>query len=406
LVIESAGFANSSISVTITAGQATQLVITSQPQAPATSGGALLAQPKVMAVDQYGNKVTNVSITATVGSGPWTLGGTTTMTTPTSGNNVGVAVYAGLTGTSTSTTDFTPPTIKFTTTAGPFTAISNSFVLPILTAATSVTVDAPFDVTFTGNDSWRNAISNVVISGVTVDPSAYNTTVAGKITFTPAASTLLQTANTKQIMVNATGFPTEVVSQAIAAGAAAKLTVTTQPLTPVLNVPFATQPVVTIQDQFGNKIATSTASVTASAGTTDWTLGGTTTVAAVAGVCTFTDLTVTSSTDVPSAIINFVSAPLTGTSAIFDIGTTAVKEVIDNSVVLIYKNADNRIIVKCKNGISPESSIAVYNLTGQRLVSNRLTNNTTVLNQLFQSGIYMVSVTNAGKTVTRKIVLN
>jgi autotransporter-associated beta strand protein len=406
LVIESAGFANSAISVTITAGQATQLVITSQPQAPATSGGALLAQPKVMAVDQYGNKVTNVSITATVSSGPWTLGGTVTMTTPTSGNNVGMAVYAGLTCTSTSTTDFTPPTIKFTTTAGPFTVTSNPFVLPILTGATTATVDAPFDVTFTGNDTWRNAISNVVISGVAVDPSAYNTTVAGKITFTPAASTLLQTANTKQIMVNATGFPTEVVSQAIAAGAAAKLTVTKLPVADVLNVPFSIQPVVTIQDQFGNKIATSTASVTASAGTTDWTLGGTTTVAAVAGVCTFTDLTVTSSTNVPGAIINFNSAPLTSTSAIFNIGPTAVNEVIDNTVALIYTNADNRITVKCTNGISSESTVAVYNVTGQRLVSNRLTNNITVLNQSFQSGIYLVSVSNAGKTVTRRIVLN
>ena len=252
----------------------------------------------------------------------------------------------------------------------------------------------------------ENAISNVVISGVAVDPSAYNTTVAGKITFTPAASTLLQTANTKQIMVNATGFPTEVVSQAIAAGAAAKLTVTNLPVADVLNVPFSIQPVVTIQDQFGNKIATSTASVTASAGTTDWTLGGTTTVAAVAGVCTFTDLTVTSSTNVPGAIINFNSAPLTSTSAIFNIGPTAVNEVIDNTVALIYTNADNRITVKCTNGISSESTVAVYNVTGQRLVSNRLTNNITVLNQSFQSGIYLVSVSNAGKTVTRRIVLN
>lgn len=77
------------------------------------------------------------------------------------------------------------------------------------------------------------------------------------------------------------------------------LTVSTQPIPGASSqAAFATQPVVTLKDQFENICATgvsATANVVATvkSGTGSYTLGGTTTKAAVAGVATFTDLTAT-----------------------------------------------------------------------------------------------------------------
>src|SRR5256885_12170695 len=53
---------------------------------------------------------------------------------------------------------------------------------------------------------------------------------------------------------------------------------------------FATQPVVKIEDAFGNVVTTDTSSVTATINTGTGTLDGTTTIAAVGSVATFADL--------------------------------------------------------------------------------------------------------------------
>jgi hypothetical protein len=66
-------------SITVSAGAASKLIITTQPAAPAADGGALATQPVVAIQDQYGNATTATSnIVAQVGAGTWTLGGTTT----------------------------------------------------------------------------------------------------------------------------------------------------------------------------------------------------------------------------------------------------------------------------------------------------------------------------------------
>jgi hypothetical protein len=71
--------------------------------------------------------------------------------------------------------------------------------------------------------------------------------------------------------------------------AASALAVTTQPVGGVSGSTLATQPVVRIVDAAGNTVTHSTASVTVTA--SGGTLGGTTTVSAVNGIATFTDLT-------------------------------------------------------------------------------------------------------------------
>ena len=202
---------------------------------------------------------------------------------------------------------------------------TNSCLLtpPALTAAVNPTVDAPFDVTFTDDPSWRGAITSITVDGTTLT-AGYSTTSAGKITFTPSASSpanLLQTSGSdKSIVVIATGYNNATVSQTILAGTPTKLGMKTQPGAPASNgAVLGTQPAVYIQDQYGNT-TTSTADVIASVGSGTWTIGGTTTKAGVSGTATFTDLTATSAASVIGATISFTSTGLTGvTSGTFNI---------------------------------------------------------------------------------------
>jgi hypothetical protein len=187
-------------------------------------------------------------------------------------------------------------------------------------------VDAPFVVTFTDNATYRAAITSVTVGGTTL--TAGYTVSPGQITFTPSASApvaLLQSSGTKSIVVIATGYTNNTVSQTIGVGADRKLAITTQPTAPASNgASFAVQPVVRIQDQYGNT-TTSTATVTAAVGAGTWTLGGTVTKAGVAGTATFTGLTATSELAVTGATITFSSGSLTSvTSSSFNIPVPVV----------------------------------------------------------------------------------
>ena len=191
---------------------------------------------------------------------------------------------------------------------------------PVLTAAVGATVDAPFAITFTDNPTWRSNISSITIGGTQITTGF--TTTAGQILFTPSTSipaTLLQTSGTKTILVNSTGFNATSVSQTIAPGVAANLVVITQPAAGVYNAALNTQPVVRVVDQYGNLVSSSTAAVTASVGAGAWTLNGTTTVNAVAGVATFSGLTPQNAAAVSNATIVFTSGSLSVTSAPFDL---------------------------------------------------------------------------------------
>jgi len=80
--------------VTITAGAATQLTITTEPSASAASGVAFAQQPVLQLRDASGNAVSQsgVVVTAALASGAVTLGGTLTATT----NASGVATFTNL----------------------------------------------------------------------------------------------------------------------------------------------------------------------------------------------------------------------------------------------------------------------------------------------------------------------
>src|SRR5207248_2689281 len=76
-----------STTVTITAGAATQLSITTQPSSSAQSGAAFAQQPVIQVRDASGNSVSQagVTVTAAIATGGGTLGGTLTATTNANG---------------------------------------------------------------------------------------------------------------------------------------------------------------------------------------------------------------------------------------------------------------------------------------------------------------------------------
>jgi len=193
---------------------------------------------------------------------------------------------------------------------------------PILTTQTVATVTGQFAITNTPDDStWRSAITRITVNGSVLPAAAYNTNSVGKLVFDPSQSALLQTAGAKAIVISAAGYSTNTITQTLGVGAPAKLAITTQPAAPVGNGgALATQPVVTVQDTYGNVIATATSNVVAQVGAGAWTIGGTTTKAAVAGSATFTGLTASSAAAVTGATISFTSTGLTGvTSTAFNI---------------------------------------------------------------------------------------
>src|SRR5206468_8226137 len=73
--------------ITVGAGEATQLTLTTQPSASAQSGVAFAQQPVVQLRDGAGNAVSQsgVTVTAAIATGAGTLGGTLTATTTSGG---------------------------------------------------------------------------------------------------------------------------------------------------------------------------------------------------------------------------------------------------------------------------------------------------------------------------------
>ncbi len=183
---------------------------------------------------------------------------------------------------------------------------------PTLTAAIGATVDANFDITYTDDPAWRSAVTTVKYGAATLTAGTDYSLSAGILTLKPTGGNpALQVAGTQTVSVIATGYNDATVSQAIGFGTATKLGISIQPAAPLTNgTALATQPVVVVQDQYGNTVTSSTASITAAVGAGTWTIGGTTNQNAAAGIATYTDLTATSAA-AQAATIDFTSAGLT-----------------------------------------------------------------------------------------------
>jgi Protein of unknown function (DUF1533) len=262
---------------------------------------------------------------------------------------------------------------------------------PILTAQATAPVSSTFSITNTPDDGfWRSNITAITVNGSLLPTTAYSTNQAGKIVFDPSQSALLQSPGAKTIVISATGYSTNSIVQTLAAGSAAKLVITTQPTAPAADGGvLAHQPVVAVQDIYGNA-TTSTASITNADGQGTWTLGGTKAKAAVSGVVTFTDLTAFSTTAISGATIHFTSGNLTAVNSTpaFNIpapiqsnlgGVTLtggkLKFTFTNAIGLSFSVlATNNIAAPVTNwpviGTAVEGPAGQYNFTNQNPATN------------------------------------
>ena len=77
-----------------------------------------------------------------------------------------------------------------------------------------------------------------------------------------------------------------------------------------------------------------------------------------------------------------------------------------NQSVAVYKDASNRISVKCNPDLNNVNLITIYSALGQKLVSKTVSGAVTVIDKPLGSGVYMVTVTINGKNITKKIILD
>src|SRR6202030_113439 len=159
-----------------------------------------------------------------------------------------------------------------------------------------VTVEDQFgNVVTSGADSTINVTAAIQTGAGSLTGTAIKAAVAGVATFTnlridtSGAHTLSATgilAGPGSVSVNSSSFT-------VAAAAASQLVYTTQPAGATAGSAFGTQPIVTVEDAFGNTVtsgADSTINVTAAINTGGGALQGTAVKAAGAGVAPFTDL--------------------------------------------------------------------------------------------------------------------
>ncbi len=195
---------------------------------------------------------------------------------------------------------------------------------PILTAQTFAATNSSFAITNTPDDAlWRASITSITVNGSPLAAAAYATNQSGKIVFNPSQDPLLQIPGVKTIVISATGYSTNSITQVVA-GVAAKLVMSTQPKTTVADGGLlATQPIVLVADASGNTV-NSSASIVAAPTQTTWILGGTTNKAASAGTAKFTNLTAFGANAVSNATITFTSSGLTSvTSSTFNLPAPA-----------------------------------------------------------------------------------
>ena len=290
------------------AGPATQLAFTSVPS-NATVGAVITPAVTVTARDQFGNTATSYTgnVTVALGANPaaGTLSGTTTVAAV-----AGVATFTDLVidsagagyGLSASASGLTGAT-STTFSVAPGAATQLTFT----TQPVPATAGVAFGVVVTARDNIGNVASgytgNVTIAiaagtgtaNASLSGTATVAAVAGVATFSGLS---IDSAGTGYgLTASASGLTSATSSAfAIAAGAAAQLSFTTQPVPATAGVAFGV--VVTARDNLGNVASGYTGNVTvaiaAGTGTANANLSGTATVAAVAGVATFSGLTIDS----------------------------------------------------------------------------------------------------------------
>ncbi len=334
---------------TIAAGPAAKLALLTQPAATAQSGIILTTQPVLQLQDAAGNPVNQAGtvVTAAIGTGGGTLGGTLTATTGANGQasftDLAISGTVGV-----RTLAFSAPTLTGVSSAnitlGAGAAAQMTKVAgdgQSATAGSPVAINPQVKVTDAdGNPVSGVTVSFVVASGGGSVGASQPTDVNG---FSSAAWTLGTSAGSNTLDATATlagGSTTVTFSATATAGSAGRLAITTQPSASAANgAVFAQQPVIQLQDQNGNNVTTSNVPITVQQ--SGGTLGGNTTVLTVNGVATFSGLSLTGL--VGNYTLAFTGTNLTGATS--------------NSISLT-PGAASALVVVSNPGVTEQSGVA------------------------------------------------
>jgi adhesin/invasin len=316
--------------VTATAmdGTSTSALLTIVPGAPATivksAGDNLTAPtatataiaPSVIVRDSAGNLIPGVTVTFAVTSGAGTItnGSATT-------NAAGIAAAGSWT---------------LGSVAGANSLTATVAGLPAVTFTATATAPVPADIAVSGGNGQTGQSG----SAVATRPSVVVTTAAGQpaagvsVTFavssgggtiTGASQTTdasgvatvgswtLGAAGTNTLVATVSGVGTVTFSATAAGSVAAAVAIVTQPSGAPVNIVLTTAPVVEIRDAAGVRVpgAANVISATLSGGGT---LSGTTTVAAIDGVATFSDLKVNAAGSYTLTFTSGTLSPVTSAS--------------------------------------------------------------------------------------------
>src|SRR5206468_3038800 len=310
--------------ITVGAGAATQLTLTTQPSTTAQSGVAFAQQPVMQLRDADGNAVNHagVTITAAIATGGGTLGGTLTETTTASGTassaTLSLPLPDALPTLSFSATGLTPA-VSGTITVGAGAATQ-------LTLTTQPSATAQSGVAFAQQpvvqlrDGDGNAVNQAGVT-ITAAIATGGGTLGGTVTAATNGSgvasftnlSISGTAGERTLTFSATGFVSVTSGPVnVTAGAATQLTLTTQPsATAQRGVAFAQQPAVRLRDGAGNAVSQAGVTVTAAVARGGGTLGGTLTATTNGnGVAAFTNLAISGTAG--DRTLSFSAAGLTG----------------------------------------------------------------------------------------------
>ena len=175
IVVTSTGYGGASVTQSLGAGVAAKLGMSVQPVDPASNGAVFSVQPTVNIQDQYGNITTGTAtVVASVGTGSWTIGGTTSLT----GTNT--IAFTNLTASSGAAV--TGAAIQFNTTGTPVLTGVTSTLFNIPRPPISGTINVPGDYPTLGQAIRAvnvSGLSGATIINVTADQAS--TTTAGNI---------------------------------------------------------------------------------------------------------------------------------------------------------------------------------------------------------------------------------
>ena len=309
--------------------EATSIEIDAGNNQTGTVGTALPTDPSVLVTDQFGNPFggANVTFAVTGGGGSvnpgveptnlsgiaateWTLG-----TTAGANNNTLRATVAGV-----GFVDFTASATAGTATQLAFTVQpSNTTAGAVITPAVEVTIQDAFGNTVTGATDVVSMAIAANPGGGTLSGTSPVSAVSGVATFSDLSIDLAGVGYTLGATSPALTGATSAAFD-ITAGAPTQMVFTVQPSNTTAGAVITPAVEVTIQDAFGNTVtgATDVVSMAIAANPGGGTLSGTSSVAAVAGVATFSDLSI----DLAATgyTLTATSGSLTpATSAAFDI---------------------------------------------------------------------------------------